>query len=75
MTYQITVNYRPVPVQQYDGKSYAWFAFSPPADVTITATYPIGAYRLAPSGNALRQSARDRSLSFRLNEPGHLALK
>ena len=74
-TYRVVVNDHVVPVQHYNGRNYAWFAFSPPAEVTITATHALGAYRLTPSGKALRLSVHDRSLGFRLNEPGYFVLK
>lgn len=73
-TYTLTAGGRPVPVQQYNGNSFAWFAFSETADVTITVSQSVSSYVLSPTRNQVPSTARGHDIQFSLNQPRKLVL-
>jgi polygalacturonase len=73
-TYTVTVNGTSVPVQQYNGNSFAWFAFSGSADVKVNVNQTVSTYRLSPMRNQVPSTASGNVISFALTQPKKLVL-
>ena len=74
-TYSMTVNGQAVPVQRYNGNSYAWFAFSGSASVKITVDETVESYQLSPKSYHIDPAVNGRDLSFTLDRPRKLVLR
>ncbi|MER3423099.1 MAG: hypothetical protein C4293_07580, partial [Nitrospiraceae bacterium] len=74
-TYSMPVNGQSVPVQRYNGKSYAWFAFSGTANVKVTVSQNISSYTLSPKSYQIPSTISGRDLFFTLNQPRKMVLR
>ncbi len=73
--YTVTVGGQPVPVQQYNGISFAWFAFSGRADVKVTVNQNVSSYTLSPTRNRVPSTVNGRDIMFSLTQPRKLVLR
>lgn len=73
-TFSMTVEGQAVPVQQYNGKSFAWFAFSGNANVKVTVSQSVSSYVLSPQRNQVPSVVGGRDITFNLTEPRKLVL-
>ena len=74
-TFALTVGGRNVPVQQYNGNSFAWFAFSGIADLKVTVSQSVSSYVLSPQRNQVPSVVTGRDITFSLSEPRKLVLR
>jgi hypothetical protein len=72
--YRVSVNGVSIPVAASRDASYARFAFTGTARVTVTYAKAITAYRLSPEAAGLASTVSGTSLSFTLDRPRKLIL-
>jgi hypothetical protein len=73
-TYSMTVNGQSIPVQQYNGISFAWFAFSGTANVKVSVNQVVSSYRLSPIRNGVLSAVNGTDITFTLSQPRKLVL-
>lgn len=71
----MTVNGQAVPVQQYNGISFTWFAFAGTADVKVTVNQTVSSYTLSPTRNRVASTVNGRDILFTLTQPRKLVLR
>lgn len=74
-TYTLTVGGQPVPVQQYNGNSFAWFAFSGTVEVTVTVSQSVSSHILSPTRNEVPNTVSGNDIIFTLTQPRKLVLR
>jgi hypothetical protein len=71
-SYSITVNGKPIFVEKFKDISYARFAFSGTAKITITAIEPIKSSQISPLSYGISGTAGGRQLTFSISQPRKL---
>lgn len=72
--YMVTAGGVSIPVTAYNGKSFAWFAFSGSVNVQVHSNASISGYVISPKSKPVGDSASGNDISFTLSTPRKLLL-